>query len=231
MMLSLSKKKVTFAVVNIVNWHDHFLGEADSEMIAVHGTCLNSLLVVFQACKGVPDQFSGDRILCSFNACKPLATHRVSACRAVLSASHKIRDATASRPISLSVGVASGEAKVGNMGTEGMKKFSFISPVLTWTYALERYCRSMELPNLVDFHVSEEAKTEFMLQHVDSILFKKRHATRPIRVSQLVRQKDSKDIEWMYQMDEGERTDPFATWNEACKAVFSGDWKEAEKHA
>eukprot|EP00755_Sulcionema_specki_P011666 Sspe_Gene.7924::Locus_2685_Transcript_5_5_Confidence_0.333_Length_5209::g.7924::m.7924 len=231
MILSLSKKKATFAVVNFVNWHGIFLSDSDSEMVTVHGSCLSALLLVFSACKGVPDQFTGDRIMCSFNACKPVATHRTSACRALLMATKKIHELASSRPLAISSGCASGDARVGNMGTEGMKKFSYISPVVTWTFALERLCRTLELSNLVDFHVAEDATAEFLLRHIDTVHFPKRHATRPIRVSQLVNVKDSKDMEWMYQMDEGEKSDPFSSWNDMCRAMFAGDWAEAERHA
>lgn len=41
----------------------------------------------------------------------------------------------------ISCAVATGNVKCGNMGCEGLKKFTFLSPVVTFTHALERLGR------------------------------------------------------------------------------------------
>eukprot|EP01060_Flectonema_neradi_P017134 TRINITY_DN238_c0_g1_i8.p1 TRINITY_DN238_c0_g1~~TRINITY_DN238_c0_g1_i8.p1 ORF type:complete len:1716 (+),score=381.08 TRINITY_DN238_c0_g1_i8:140-5149(+) len=229
MVLHLSKKKVSFCVLNIVNFHGMFEKHSEQGIIEAHGQCMNMALYVFQMYKGIPDTFCGDRMLCSFNAVKPVATHRVSACRSVLAIEEKIKDLQSTYPgLTITQSATSGDAKVGNMGTDGMKRFSFITPVVSWCFALERYCKHTDHSNLVDFHISEEAKAEFIVQHVASISYTKRHSSKSIRVTKIIKSRDARDVEWMYQLAEGELTDPFAAWNHTAKAIFAGEWKDAE---
>ena len=229
MVLHLSKKKVSFCAMNIINFHAMFEKHSEQGIIEAHGQCMNMALHVYQMYKGIPDTFCGDRMLCSFNAVKPVATHRVSACRAVLAMEEKLKELEISYPgIAISQSAASGDAKVGNMGTDGMKRFSFITPVVSWCFALERFAKHTGFSNLVDFHISEEAKAEFIVQHIASISYSKRHSTKGIRVTRLLKPRDARDVEWMYQLAEGELTDPYAAWNHTAKAIFSDEWKEAE---
>lgn len=242
----VAKKKMTFLSSGFKGWHVHFHKAHDSDMLAAHTALLRSMLEIVNKNKGVPDVFCGDRLLVSFNAVKPLATHKVASCHAALALldlSDKCRasgyealtdepakkhgKAAATTLPEVSIGVASGEAKVGNMGCEGMKKYSFISVVLTFAWALERYDNMLGGGCLIDKTVHADVKDSFQLRELGSILMKKRSA-RPVEVHQLVGKKEASEDEWMYQLEEqNNAVNEFSHWKAAFKAVAEQQWTDA----
>ena len=219
---SLSRRKVSFVVLNIKAFHSLFEEKETSGKqtgVETHCSVIEIALSVFQTCKGVPDTFNGDRVLCSFNAVRQMSNCRGAVGRAIIQLEEHAGSINGSVKLSLA-GVA-GDVRVGNMGTDLMKRYSFISPVVTWVYALERYANYKGVGNLVDT-VSDDLKAEYVLQHIDSVLFKKKHVSRAIRVSCLHTIRDQRNVEWMYQLDETDQHDPYAVWNDACRLLFDG---------
>ena len=224
MALSLSRKKVTFFLVNIVDFHETVHGKPDDKTVALHGSILTRILALAGSSKGICEVFSGDRFLVSFNGMRTVSNHRAAACRLSL----LVRDDLQSEEMGLTVSgaVAGGDARCGNMGCDVMRRYSFVSAVLTWTYALERYARSLLCGILADQSIVRDLSPEFVVRTVWQVSFKKRLASSPMTVSQLleVRVADGNE-EWMYALTELTAGDPQALWNKFAEEVMGENWE------
>merc|ERR1712100_626246 len=130
----------------------------------------------------------------------------------------------------VSIGIGSGEAKVGNMGCEGMKKYSHMSVVLTFTYALERRNAALRAGCLIDKPVAQDVENNFTLREAGTMQLSKRSNGKPMEVHQLVGKKAASEDEWMYQLEEqNSHKDEFFFWKEAVKAIKDQDWAAAEQ--
>ena len=223
MALSLSRKKVTFFLVNIVNFHETVHGKTDDKTVALHGSILTRILALAGSSKGICEVFSGDRFLVSFNGMRTVSNHRAAACRLSL----LVRDDLQSEEMGLTVSgaVAGGDARCGNMGCDVMRRYSFVSAVLSWTYALERYARSLSCGILADYFIVRDLSPEFVVRTVWQVSFKKR-LDSPIAVSQLLEMRAADgNEEWMYAFSKLSAADPQALWNKFAEEVMGGNWE------
>ena len=224
--LSLVKKKVSFLVVNISHFQHLVESLTDASLIETHGTYISTTLVTIVLNKGTPDSFSGDRILATFNAVRPVPTHRQAACKSLVVLKNKLQECNATCTLTFTAAIASGDSKVGNIGSDTMKKFTCISNVVSWVYALERVAKKLRVPNLIDTGVYEDVKTFFTTRHTAMVFYNKR-SEKQVRVSTLIRCNEVALEEWMYTLARNEERDPYVAWNIALEAVFSGDWETA----
>ena len=222
MALAISRKKCTFAVINLVGFHAKVSSLSEKKVVDAHGRVVESVLKIAQGTKGICDGFSGDRFLLSFNGLKTLASHRVAGCTAgvvlrdVLQEEHGFVTSSA---------VVCGDARVGNMGCEVMRKYTFVSPVLSWGYALERHARSLSYAVLTDHFIVDDITPEFVVRTVGQVAFEKRLA-KPLTVSCLLEKRDTGgNAEWMYALEEMAAADPQAAWNKCAAAVFDKNWE------
>ena len=223
MVCALSKKKFTFLCVNVKSWHERIHKLSDKEVLSLHAGLVHSVLGVFMFSKGISEVFSGDRFVCTFNTAKPLASHRASACAAAFLVQQKVRD---EHVLDITASIVSGDGRVGNMGTDMMKRYSFMSTVVPWGYALERYCRAKGLSIIADSYVYEDAKQHYKVKILDEIEFTKRQKAKPIRVAELPGKRDGDGGgEWMYELEANERSDLYRSWNEWVLCIFAGKYE------
>ena len=227
MALSLSSKKVTFFLVNIVDFHGAVQGMPDERIVVLHGSILSCILALAGTSKGICEVFSGDRFLVSFNGMRTVSNHRTVACTMSLSVRRALQseEMRGFRGLTVSGAVAGGDARCGNMGCDVMRRYSFISTVLSWTYALERYARSLLCGILTDQFIVRDLSPEFVVRTVWQVSFKKR-LDSPMTVSQLreLRVADGNE-EWMYALTELSAADPQALWNKFASHVMKGRWE------
>jgi len=72
---------------------------------------------------GVIDKFLGDGMMALFNAPSPLTLHAKAACRAAIAAQQKLRQNNNPAPLRVRIGLHTGVALVGNVGTQ--ERFSY----------------------------------------------------------------------------------------------------------
>ena len=224
MALAISRKKCTFGIVNLVGFHAKVSTLSERKVVDAHGKVVASVLTVVQAAKGICDGFSGDRFLSSFNGLKTIATHRVAGCSAGVMLRDMLRE---EHGFATSSAVVSGDARVGNMGCDVMRKYTFVSPVLSWGYALERYARSLSCAVLTDHFIVSDVASEFVVRTVGQVVFEKRLADgKPLTISRVLQRREAGgNEEWMYALEEMAAADPQADWNKFATAVFSGNWE------
>ena len=226
MALSVSKRRVSFTLINICDWHPKVRELGDSNIIDFHSRTLHLVLACFTAAKGISDVFSGDRFLCAFNGPKALSSHRMAACCAALQVQTQLETELGLRTSS---SVVTGEGRVGNLGCDEMKKYSYVMPALSWCHALERYARSLDAGVLCDDWVAQDAVSDFTLRKVGNVRFTKR-SQNPILVHVVVARKGSaEDNEWMYQLEAAAQANPYSEWNKFVDFVREGNFQVCQK--
>ena len=216
----MKKKKVSLAHMNVLSWHAFIKKHKDAEVLSAHAGVIDRILTAVEHNKGVCDTFSGDKMLATFNAFVPKSLHSV----ACVQAAHEV--ATALGDVhTISYGCTTGEARVGNMGCNGMKKVSILSQSMSWVVVLERWNKKFNLFGVVDRNVSREAEGQVVLQCAGAVMYKKfSDKVQPVyAVKGLC---SSKNEEWMYQL-ESASNNPHALWNEVFEHIIRQDFKKA----
>ena len=216
----MKKKKVSLAHMNVVSWHDFCKNRKDAEVLAAHGGVMERILVAVQHNKGVCDTFAGDKMLATFNAFVPSSTHRV----ACVKAAHEV--ATALGDVHrISYGCTTGDARVGNMGCNGMKKVSILGQCMSWVVVLERWNKKHNLSGVIDRAVSREVEGQVVLRCAGAVLFAKLSDTAQV-VYAVEGLCSAGNEEWMYQL-ESAANNPHALWNDAFVHIIKQDFGQA----
>ncbi|KAJ9454255.1 hypothetical protein DIPPA_28302 [Diplonema papillatum] len=220
------KKSVSILLFNCCNWHQMMVERDTEACLATLSELLLLLLESVQESNGVAELFCGDRLWANFNAVRPLSSHRVSCANAGLLARTKV---TARNGLpKLSFAACSAEAKVGNMGCTGMKKFTIFSTAVPWTAALERLNKEKGCGGLCDLWIMKDAEVKVALRCIDMVMYPKR-SLDPIRVYEVMCLQTYSEQEWMYQLRDGEVSHS-QMWNKAMESVFGHIWPEASSY-
>ena len=216
----MKKKKVSLAHMNVVSWHAFCKKHKDAEVLSAHGGIVEHIMSAVQHNKGVCDTFAGDKMLATFNAFVPKPSHSAACVKAAHEAATALGDVH-----KISYGCTTGEARVGNMGCNGMKKMSILSQSMSWVVVMERWNKERNLTGVVDRAVSREAEGQVVLRCAGAMLYEKlsEKAQTVFTVRGLC---SSADEEWMYQL-ESAVNNPHAMWNEVFELIIKQDFEKA----
>eukprot|EP00754_Rhynchopus_humris_P051686 Rhum_TRINITY_DN9684_c0_g1::Rhum_TRINITY_DN9684_c0_g1_i1::g.34669::m.34669 len=89
--------------------------------------------------KGIVDHFLGDRVFASFNASRPCVRHATYAVAASKTFHEKMQ------PTRCNVSVVSGSAVTGDLGSVGMRRYTFLGRLPILSAAMERVGRELRL--------------------------------------------------------------------------------------
>ena len=216
----MKKKKVSLAHMNVVSWHAFCKKHKDAEVLSAHAGVIERILTAVQHNKGVCDTFAGDKMLATFNAFVPKSSHSVSCVKAAHEAAKALGDVH-----TISYGCTTGEARVGNMGCNGMKKVSILSQSMSWVVVLERWNKKFNLPGVIDRNLSREAEGQVVLQCAGAVLYEK-FSEKVQTVFAVKGLCSSENEEWMYQL-ESASNNPHALWNEVFEHIIKQDFEKA----
>eukprot|EP01059_Diplonema_ambulator_P007050 TRINITY_DN16585_c0_g1_i1.p1 TRINITY_DN16585_c0_g1~~TRINITY_DN16585_c0_g1_i1.p1 ORF type:complete len:860 (+),score=118.51 TRINITY_DN16585_c0_g1_i1:342-2921(+) len=219
----LRKKTVSIVCCNISNWHHDTHRLPDLEIFSAHTEYLNVALSTAQSNKGVAETFLGDRIMLTFNAILPCGGHRVAAVNTAQTIKHTVKEKA---KLKISYSCTSGEARVGNMGCLGMKRFTLMTTVVPWGVALEAVNKTRHARGLVDQFVYKDSHQKFILRCVDGVEYKKR-CSSTIKIYEVMGALRLKEEEWMYQLNDMESNNPYSHWNTAMDMIINKDWDAA----
>jgi adenylate cyclase len=151
----------TMPAQDLVTLLNGFFGGLAAEIIAEQGTI---------------DKFVGDSIMAFWNAPVAAADHRLRACRAALRmrtalAAHNAGEAARRHgPVAIAVGIASGEACVGNIGARNRFNYSAIGDTVNVAARVEAECRPVGYDILITGAVAEGAAELALLPAGDPAL-------------------------------------------------------------
>ena len=163
----LMPKRVTILALNARGFHTAASPAAPYSISSQANALAEVISTLASTHRGVVDAFHGDHFVLSFNAVRSNAEGPLKACRCALDAIAAVgclgggqRDDRSNnaafcglrggagrqgihqyRAAALSIGIASGRACVGHLGTATLKRLSIIGPAYGKAIALERLCR------------------------------------------------------------------------------------------
>ena len=210
-----NNKRMSFVVVNIVGFHQLFTTMSDKSVIVTHTDYIHKVVEHCQHHRGIPDTFSGDRVLLTFNGIKRCTSHASFAALCALGL-QAMWDA--SPTVKLSMSVASGSVRAGHIGAASMKRYCMLGPIVPWAFALERFCRHEGYGILTNSRVVESSKCLIRFKHSAAVVFLKL-SDRAQMVSRIISTQSTEhtEVEWLYLNDP--QSDPNLLWNDFFKLV------------
>ncbi len=224
---NVNVKRVTVAIFNLRGFHAFCGRSSGTEIATTHALALESISRHIAENKGVVDFFHGDHLQASFNAVSHCAAHVK---RGAVAAIQVVREFSQhSNMLHATVGLSTGPAHVGNVGSSTMKRFCVIGPVVPQALLLERMTRlfpgSTVLCPSPMFH---ELNLELLLQCVGIVALP--GGGKPKAIANIEGMKKMATDEWMYQLKEGETNDPYVHSNRFFEAAADGEVSEALGH-
>jgi adenylate cyclase len=197
-------------------------GLSPEELVNLLNSYLSEMTDIILSYQGTLDKYEGDAIIAFWNAPLEQPDHALRACRTALECQVRLSEL---RPIlqsrfgqslSMRIGINSGPAVVGNMGSSSRFDYTAIGDTVNIASRLEGACKQYDVPILVGERTYEMVKEHIMAREVDTIrvLGKK----KPIRVYEVTREKE------LVSASELERISHF---HHALEAYKSREWARA----
>lgn len=121
---------------------------------------MDCLVEQVEAHGGSVDKFMGDAVMAVWGADRPRASHAAEALAAALAMSDAVQALVAAGelpPLRLGIGVNSGEAVVGDLGSSGRYDFSVMGAMVNWASAFEGATRAFDFDVIVGTATVQQA--------------------------------------------------------------------------
>eukprot|EP01012_Entosiphon_sulcatum_P059319 TRINITY_DN836_c0_g1_i1.p1 TRINITY_DN836_c0_g1~~TRINITY_DN836_c0_g1_i1.p1 ORF type:complete len:714 (-),score=103.58 TRINITY_DN836_c0_g1_i1:60-2168(-) len=231
----LKRRAVTVLVADITGFHNLVQGTDTDHLLAYHAAYVGSLKESVERVKGVINSISGDHVLCSWNACTAVGNHSALACQAALEIQRELsKDENSSVSLRVAVAVASGAARVGNMGTDKKIDFMVVSPVVHLAFAMCKLNKQLATNVLIENSCWSNCCATFQAELVTALQPAMREwpglqsTADATNIFELKGQRVlNDDDEWMYTLEQGKKEDPYTSYNAGVAAFFLGQWEEA----
>ena len=170
--------------------------------------------------RGVMDSLSGDRMTVTWNAASAVANQHRAAASSALEIRKQLQGSISLAP---SMGLATGQAFVGNMGSSSFRRFCMIGKVVNDAYALESIAKDYdEVTILTTQRIAESLGSDFFYQHVGEARLPSSLDRKTI-LTNLEQYVFADSGEWMYQLQSCDNENKFAMFNELfVKAAENG---------
>lgn len=185
------------------------------EVINNYFDALSNLIMDLQ---GTVDKFEGDAIMALFGAPIPSEDHAEKACHAALKIREKMAELNKISGFNLNVrvGVATGEAVVGNMGSKERFDYTAMGDTVNTASRLEGINKFYSTRILVTEGSYNSVKDKFSFREIDTICPKGKNDA--LKIYELLGLADG-------ITEEGKAV--VATWVEALNAYRAGNWDAA----
>eukprot|EP01060_Flectonema_neradi_P037252 TRINITY_DN744_c1_g2_i2.p1 TRINITY_DN744_c1_g2~~TRINITY_DN744_c1_g2_i2.p1 ORF type:complete len:420 (+),score=68.37 TRINITY_DN744_c1_g2_i2:232-1491(+) len=213
--MEIKSRHVSLATLNIVN----FL--RDPDMCSTHTAYIKMILASTTASKGITDSFFGDRVLMTFNAARVCPSHCLAMVRVVQGV------ISGAQNLKITAAGVSGHAKCGNMGYDGMKKFTILGPLIGLCSVMERLAKSLNFTFLIDASANKDATSIYHTRLQNQLYYPKYHAERRVKLYSLEGTKEVTEEEWMYQLQSGEKQDPGKVHSAIMLDYCEGNYDDA----
>ncbi|WP_298853111.1 CHASE2 domain-containing protein [uncultured Ruegeria sp.] len=138
--------------------------------------------------RGTIDKFIGDAIMAFWNAPLPVEDHPCRAALAALRMRHALAEFNASdimlnrQPIALATGIATGQACVGNIGSQKRFNYTVIGDVVNVSARIEQCCRTVDYDIVVSNGVHQSGQDDLALLEAGFVDLKGKANPEPVFV-------------------------------------------------
>jgi adenylate cyclase len=187
-------RAVTVLFSDIAGYTRRVEGRPPAEAIGFVNRCLSTMVRAVDAQAGYVDKFIGDAVMALWNAPAAQPDHARRALAAALDAVAALaaEEAGSADPVRFRIGIETGEASVGNMGTEGRLSYTAIGDTVNVAARLEALCKVYGVPILVGPGLSAEPGVPALLS-IDSVILAGRSQETPIFTPMATLPKDEAD--------------------------------------
>jgi class 3 adenylate cyclase len=216
----MTLRKVTVLVFNLRGFHNAIKNGIESATTWQQGV-LGLVERLAAAQKGIIDNFQGDHVFVTFNACNNVPTHAARAAHTALQIVSALEKEKSAQFNGCSIGIAMGEALTGNCGTPNLKRFNISGAVFNQAMVLERLCKQCNVPTLVTPPLATQIEHEFFTEAVEIVALP--GTGRLSVLSTLLGAKSGASDEWLYEIERNNAADKSASANIAWSKFASGD--------
>lgn len=136
---------------------------------------LSEMTDIILAYQGTLDKYEGDAIIAFWNAPLDQSDHSLRACRAALECQKRLQElrphfrAKFGHDLSARIGVNSGPAVVGNMGSHSRFDYTAIGDTVNLASRLEGACRQYNVPILIGEKTYTQVKEQIVAREIDIV--------------------------------------------------------------
>jgi adenylate cyclase len=145
-------------------------------LVKLLGGYFDEMTRVISSHQGTIDKFIGDAIMAFWNAPNDVVDHAVRACEAALACQRKLgemrQNDSALRGVSARIGIATGDALVGNIGSSGRMNYTLMGDTVNLAARLESLAKTYGTPVLVSGACHEAAKQRIVMRPIDVVAVK-----------------------------------------------------------
>eukprot|EP01063_Lacrimia_lanifica_P002302 TRINITY_DN11200_c0_g1_i1.p1 TRINITY_DN11200_c0_g1~~TRINITY_DN11200_c0_g1_i1.p1 ORF type:complete len:1202 (+),score=294.60 TRINITY_DN11200_c0_g1_i1:67-3672(+) len=258
----LKTRNVTLSVVNMKEFLPHCRHMANDDVLDFHSQYLQPVVSFAKNTTGCVDEVSGDHVAISHNAVSRNARHCDAAIGMSLhvttyflqqkpylpmGASPAAAPAGAppvtpppaegfsqqERHVRINVGLSSGQAKVGNMGIGGAKRFTIVGECAAAVRGVERLGAALDVPILACEMTCRELFALYSFANICRAYIPRANR-RPFMCLEVIEQvappATNNEQEWMYVMEKAIQDSPYREYNAAVMAACDGDYAKADTH-
>ena len=149
-----------------------------AQLVVLLNECLGALTTVLLQNKGTIDKYVGDAIVAMFGAPLAFADHPLHACRGAIGVQKRMAQLRADFKVRglpelhVRVGMSSGHALVGNMGSQQRFDYTMIGDMVNLAARLEGTAGVYGIGILISHAMAERVKDVFLVREIDAVRVK-----------------------------------------------------------
>lgn len=166
-----------------------------SELAALLNEYLSAMTIILKKYDGVLDKYVGDAIVAIFNAPVDIQNHHLKATKAALEMIEKLEElknywksnklyTPKSRSMKIRIGLNTGYAKVGFMGTDDLASYTMMGDTVNVAARLESAGKDYGVNILISEDTKREVKKELFTRELDMVQVKGKN--KPVKIFELI---------------------------------------------
>jgi adenylate cyclase len=169
-------------------------GLSPEELVQMLNRYLSEMSDIILKSGGTLDKYEGDAIIAFWNAPLDQSNHAFLACRSALECQKRLQELrpefaeTYGHETHARIGINSGPAVVGNMGSESRFDYTAMGDTINLASRLEGACKAYGISTLIGEQTQGQVSDKILTREVD--LIKVVGKTRPVRVYELIGMRD-----------------------------------------
>ena len=214
------RRAITALFLDIENFTNLSESLEPQAVVSVINTYFDALSKVIMSKGGTVDKFEGDAIMALFGAPVSSEDHGLKGVETALAIREKMAELNASTgyKLNIRIGLATGDAIVGNMGSENRFDYTAMGDTVNTASRLEGANKFYSTRILVTEGTYEAAKGQFFMRQVDLVCLKGKD--KAIRIYEVLGPLAG-------ATEEGHKV--VIEWDKALEAYRAGRFEEAEK--